>query len=195
MNKTRLFRKKPVVIEAIQLLAGEKSQVEIQAFTGGIARPGIGGMTIPTLEGDHQANVGDWIIKGVKGEFYPCKPDIFAATYECAEETIKIPCAYSHAMAFGGAIEAMKQGERVARAGWNGKGMWLCLGLGSKMLEADKFWSPHTRRFAEDNGGSAEVLPYIIMKTADGKVLMGWLASQTDMLAEDWMILNAQEHA
>lgn len=41
-------------------------------------------MNIPTLEGDHIANIGDWIIKGVKGEFYPCKPDIFAATYDPA---------------------------------------------------------------------------------------------------------------
>ena len=39
-------------------------------------------LTIPTLEGDHIANVGDWIIQGVQGEFYPCKPDIFDATYE-----------------------------------------------------------------------------------------------------------------
>lgn len=42
------------------------------------------GLVIPTLEGDHHASVGDWIIRGVKGEFYPCKPDIFAATYEPA---------------------------------------------------------------------------------------------------------------
>jgi hypothetical protein len=41
---------------------------------------------IPTLEGNHQANIGDWIIKGVKGEFYPCKPDIFELTYEPTSE-------------------------------------------------------------------------------------------------------------
>ena len=81
------FRKKPVVIEAVQLQVGEKSMSKIQAFTGGIAQPADGGaMTIPTLEGDHRADIGDWIIKGVKGEFYPCKPDIFAATYEKADE-------------------------------------------------------------------------------------------------------------
>ena len=44
--------------------------------------PGQSGLVIPTLEGDHLAEPGDWIIKGVKGEFYPCKPDIFAATYD-----------------------------------------------------------------------------------------------------------------
>lgn len=76
------YRKKPVVVEAIQLQNGQVSQMEIVAFTGGRARMGIGFMTIATLEGDHRADIGDFIIKGVKGEFYPCKPDIFKATYD-----------------------------------------------------------------------------------------------------------------
>lgn len=81
------YRKKPVVIEALQLQVGEKSMSEIQAFTGGQAQPTVGGaMRIPTLEGDHRADIGDWIIKGVKGEFYPCKPDIFAATYDVVHD-------------------------------------------------------------------------------------------------------------
>lgn len=91
---------------------------------------------------------------------------------------------------FSSALEALKAGARIARAGWNGKDMWLCAGKGHEKLEAEKFWNPHTKTFAENNGGFAEVLPYIIMKTADGKVLMGWLASQTDMLAEDWQVLE-----
>lgn len=77
------FRKKPVVIDAVQLQVGVESMSAVQAFTGGIARPEIGGaMLIPTMEGNMRADIGDWIIKGVKGEFYPCKPDIFDATYE-----------------------------------------------------------------------------------------------------------------
>jgi len=91
---------------------------------------------------------------------------------------------------FGQAIEALKQGKRVARQGWNGKGMWLALSVGTPKLEADKFWNPHNKQFAIDNGGSAEVLSVITMKTADDKILMGWLASQTDILAEDWCILD-----
>lgn len=91
---------------------------------------------------------------------------------------------------FGQAIEALKEGRRVAREGWNGKGMWIALGEGNPALEADKFWNPHTRAFAEQNGGTAEVLPYILFKTADNKILMGWLASQTDILAEDWVIVD-----
>jgi hypothetical protein len=77
------FRKKPVVIEAVQY-TGENAS-EIDAFVGLelkklLMHPLI--LVIPTLEGDHNAMHGDWIIKGIKGEFYPCKPDIFAATYE-----------------------------------------------------------------------------------------------------------------
>jgi hypothetical protein len=94
------------------------------------------------------------------------------------------------AMTFGMAIEAMKAGHKVARAGWNGKGMWVALSPGSLALPAERFWNPHNKAFAEANGGTADVLPCITMKTADGKILMGWLASQTDMLSEDWTVLE-----
>ncbi len=80
------FRKKPVVIEAIQYVGGNKQ--EIIDFTEGKTRTNTGHshLTIPTLEGDHKAEVSDWIIKGVAGEFYPCKPDIFEQTYDEVEE-------------------------------------------------------------------------------------------------------------
>jgi len=91
---------------------------------------------------------------------------------------------------FGQAIEALKAGKKVCRQGWNGKLMWLALSGGNPSLPSDKFWNQHNREFAESNGGQAEVLPTITMKTADNKILMGWLASQTDMLAEDWMIVE-----
>jgi hypothetical protein len=91
---------------------------------------------------------------------------------------------------FGLAIEALKRGRKVARSGWNGKNMWLALSKGNKALSADNFWNPHNKDFAIENGGTAEVLDVITMKTADNKILMGWLASQTDMLAEDWVILD-----
>ena len=91
---------------------------------------------------------------------------------------------------FGDAIQALKDGQRVAREGWNGKGMWLALSVGNPSLPAANFWNPHNKAFAEQNGGQAEVLSVITMKTADDKILMGWLASQTDMLSEDWCILD-----
>lgn len=82
------FRKKPVVIEA-WLLTPETSS-EIKNMVGGRdwSRPpmrAVTGIIVPTLEGEHQATFGDWIIRGVKGEFYPCKPDIFKRTYESVE--------------------------------------------------------------------------------------------------------------
>ena len=76
------FRKKPVVIEAIQW-TGENAD-EVGAFFGNKELHfGLHGerWSILTLEGTMEADCGDWIIKGVKGEFYPCKPDIFEATY------------------------------------------------------------------------------------------------------------------
>lgn len=87
MNAQR-FRKKPVVIEAIQYRPDLNNCNEVAAFIGDPSmecdekdHPNAT-YAIDTLEGIMRANCGDWIIKGVKGEFYPCKPDIFDATYE-----------------------------------------------------------------------------------------------------------------
>lgn len=95
---------------------------------------------------------------------------------------------------FGAALRALKTGERVCRAGWNGKSMWLSLSGPPRGLEvvAEKFWSTNNAEFARRSGGTATVLPAITMKTATGEILMGWLASQTDMLAEDWMVLPVE---
>lgn len=77
------FRKKPVVIEAVQFRAGEQpGELAGDVTAGRIRYPEDGTMLIETLEGVMCAQPGDWIIRGVKGEIYPCKPDIFVATYE-----------------------------------------------------------------------------------------------------------------
>lgn len=80
------FRKKPVVIEAIRLPErGESGQkvADLFDFINGCEwELSKDGLKITTLEGVMLASPGDWIIRGVKGEYYPCKPDIFAATYE-----------------------------------------------------------------------------------------------------------------
>lgn len=86
---------------------------------------------------------------------------------------------------FGWAIRLLKQGKRVAREGWNGKGMYLWL-LPAATVKAEWCREPHLKAMAEANGGEIECLGSIRMMTADAKVLTGWLASQTDMLAEDW---------
>lgn len=75
------YRKKPVVIEAVQFHGGNAE--EINAWSGNVVQPARPDqMRIGTLEGLMYASLGDWIIRGVQGEFYPCKPDIFEATYE-----------------------------------------------------------------------------------------------------------------
>lgn len=88
------FRKKPVVIEAVQWTGTMEGLVivrdfmspnypHLKALPDEVKNPSL---FILTLEGTHEAKVGDWIIKGVKSEFYPCKPDIFEQTYEPIEE-------------------------------------------------------------------------------------------------------------
>ncbi len=80
------YRKKPVVIDAIQFFNGDgKSTLsDCVSFTNNLAwyNDRVEGLVIPTLEGDMVAKDGDFIIKGIKGEFYPCKEDIFNQTYE-----------------------------------------------------------------------------------------------------------------
>jgi len=92
------YRKKPVIIDAIQW-SGNSNKLEVETFVGRELKSELESETaylagqgpphfslmIPTLEGNMKAMPNDWIIKGVKGEFYPCKPDIFEATYEIAE--------------------------------------------------------------------------------------------------------------
>ena len=90
---------------------------------------------------------------------------------------------------FGWAINQLKQGNSVARAGWNGKGMYLWL-LQSAKVKAEWCREPHLKALAEANGGEIEALGSIRMMTADKKVLTGWLASQTDILAEDWQLVS-----
>ena len=85
------YRKKPVVIEAMEFDGWNHDKVaDFCAPTPVSIGKNPQTLIIPTLEGDHMANKGDWIIKGIKGEFYPCKPDIFAATYEPAVKTIEL---------------------------------------------------------------------------------------------------------
>lgn len=81
------FRKKPVVVEAVLFRSGEQpSELAADVVADRIRYPEDGTMLIDTLEGVMIARPGDWIIRGVKGELYPCKPDIFAATYEPVKE-------------------------------------------------------------------------------------------------------------
>lgn len=94
-------------------------------------------------------------------------------------------------MNFGEAIEAMKLGSRVTRKGWNGKGMFIYLVRGTKIRNEDlrNEAAEALERDSEFNRGKDVVIgAHIDMHAADGSIVVGWLASQTDMLAEDWKI-------
>jgi len=120
-----------------------------------------------------------WSDKPSKGEFWnapPQQPDVLRSD-----------------MDFGRALRQLKLGRKIARKGWNGKGMWLSLSglLSGRRIDHSQFWSANNADFAaEQPDSAANVLPCITMKTADGSILMGWLASQTDILAEDWEVVR-----
>ena len=188
MNKPHSFRKKPVVIEAVQFVG--HNSAAIAAFTDGAARYSSTRcgdvetncyLIIPTLEGDHKASVGDWIIKGVNGEFYPCKPDIFAKTYDVADG--------GEGMSFGQALEAIKAGKRIARTGWNGKGMFV-------YLVPPASYAVQTGA-ATEYFGAGSMVPYnayMAIKNVDGTVST-WVPSVNDCLATDWLIaVSAQNN-
>lgn len=138
-----------------------------------------GEMYIKTLEGDHHASVGDYIIRGVNGELYPCKPDIFEKTYDIADKLA------DNEHGFDWAIQQLKAGRKVQRKVWNGKGMFITLQQGST-VDGELMRNAPAKEFY--TGKKCNIAPHIDMKAADDTYVVGWLASQTDMLADDWQI-------
>lgn len=184
------YTKKPVTITALEWNGEEDRFQEIRAMGKDsrvtINRTPEGKIEIPTLEGVMTADQGDMVIRGIQGELYPCKPDIFEKSYVSAEES------KTTGLDFGEAILALKAGFKVARAGWNGKNMFLLLN-GGYSVEREKARPDNhiDQKFLEAEGcESLDILPHIDMWTAQKNLCVGWLASQTDMLAEDWMIIT-----
>lgn len=180
------FRKRPVVVEAIQFTASEHE--ECCAFVGsknlddrGCLR-GEGLMLIKTLAGNHWVRHGDYIIKGVGGKFYPCKPAIFEGTYFLVKAR--------SGMSFGTATKEMRKGLCVQRQGWNGKDMFIYLVDGSSVakegLKNEARTHLQSRESCGQHTGLDRIGAHINMRAADNSVVAGWLASQTDILADDW---------
>ena len=124
---------------------------------------------IDTLEGGHIVCPGDFVITGVKGEHYPCKPDIFAATYEPVQQMNEL-------LNFGDALKALKSGKKLQRHGWNGKGMFVQL-------------IPGADQAAEFNAPPAWFNPYFTIKNTNGS-LSTWVPSINDVLSEDWQVVE-----
>lgn len=131
---------------------------------------------------ERDANDDGYVITYRKGE-----PNEYVSWCPKAEfDAVSKPMAN---MTFGQAIEAMKVGKKVARAGWNGKGMYVWIMPGSTVKDCKTITDPHLKAIDEAEG-EIRFLGSVRMRTATGDVLAGWLASQTDMLSEDWVIVD-----
>ena len=194
------YRKKPVVIEAIRLTTDNFDVV--CDFMGGTPVPkhnpdfGIDengntnepylGVYIETLEGKMLANYGDYIIKGVNGEFYPCKQDIFEKTYGKADD--------SSVMGFGDAVEVLKQGGAVRRSGWNGKGLMVFKQVPAH-IESDiipKMQSlPQSAKDLILKGkGFIDYTSQCLIYNENTGRADSWVPSISDVFAEDWEIVK-----
>jgi hypothetical protein len=188
------FRKKPVIIEAFKYDGDLKDRNGLfyvpfwaqEAYKKGIMYYGAETCDLPpcelyieTLEGTHHVSVGDYVIQGVNGELYPCKPDIFEKTYEMvADEDNCCVLGGQSTFGFGDAIRYLKKGLKVARKGWNGKKQYIQLAAGISYKTADG----EIVNCEHDAIGNKA-----IAFVGTSGVQMGWLASQADMLADDWI--------
>ncbi|MFV0511298.1 MAG: DUF2829 domain-containing protein [Shewanella algae] len=174
------FKKKPVVVEAVQYPCEHPAlkRCACDGRQGGAysACGHCGVDFIETLEGNMKVADGDWIITGVNGEHYPCKPDIFEKTYEPYSEK-------TTGLTFGEALELVKKGYCVSRNGWNGKGQFIYLVKAADIQNALHYGYG-------EYIGEPTIQPALAIKTATNQIQIGWLASQTDMLANDWVWIN-----
>lgn len=91
-------------------------------------------------------------------------------------------------MNFGQALEELKKGGKVTRSGWNGKDMFIYLVKGNTIPVSNLRNEAHEH--LKDLRQEVDINPHIDMKAADGDIVVGWLASQTDMLSEDWEVIR-----
>lgn len=120
----------------------------------------------------------------------PGRPQGQAGGHDAATETVEAETT-SLPFSFGAALDRLKNGEKVARKGWNGKGMYLWLEKGSHDFGTDAVQNYiggiRCSLFEKGDKGTSTRMPHICMRAADGSTVTGWLASQTDMLAIDWV--------
>lgn len=95
---------------------------------------------------------------------------------------------------FGTALMFLQDGYKVTRENWNGKNQWVSYTPGKVLdLKVNDIWTPNVKSVALKNNGKVEILPYLSLKTAQNKIQIGWIASQSDMLANDWFVVLEPE--
>lgn len=184
------YKKKPVVIDAVKWDGNKVSEVTdwiSEALDKCVIIRYGNEVHIRTLEGVMKASPGDYIIKGVNGELYPCKPEIFEKTYEAVEES-------RGSMCFGDAIEVLKQGGAIRRTGWNGKGMFVIKQVPAH-IESDiipKMQSlPESAKelILKGKGFIDYTCQCLIYNENTGRA-DSWVPSISDVFAEDWEIVS-----
>ena len=109
---------------------------------------------------------------------------VFTSTDHCISD--RRASDHPAGMTFGDAVKALKEGFRLSRYGWNGKGQWVFLTHGSR-VQHDNIANPAVR---DNTVGDMNIRAHLDMHTAQGDFQIGWLASQSDMLAADWYIVK-----
>lgn len=191
------YVKKPIAIEAVKWKGFNND--EIKDFAGDsvkieVIREGDDDNGIPhsvdcsieTLEGVMKANVGDYIIKGVNGEFYPCKQDIFEKTYDKVDD--------SSVMCFGDAIEVLKQGGTVRRSGWNGKGLMVFkqvpAHVDSDIIPKMQSLPQSAKDLILESKGFIDYTSQCLIYNENTGRADSWVPSISDVFSEDWEIVR-----
>ena len=189
------FVKKKVVIEAVHWDGNKVSETPewiLEALNSGVLVYFGGKVQVRTLEGVMTASPGDYIIRGVDGELYPCKPDIFEKTYEKVEEGKE-----SENLDFGEVIEILKQGGLVRRKGWNGKGLFVIKQVPAH-IERDVIPRMQSLpqsakdRILKGKGFVDYTSQCLIYNENTGRA-DSWVPSVSDIFAEDWEVVHNQD--
>lgn len=174
-----LFEAKPVIRRAVEISGNDEFE-RIDEMTAILIRGNTKLKYTHTVE----ETCGDFIIQEDEGNTYHCPREVFERKYRPMNNT---------GLTFGQAIEAAKSGQRIARSGWNGKNMFVVY---MPPLKLPPHNTADTARKVNDRTAKwigedqpLDCQPYFAMYNAQKEWIPGWLASQSDMLAEDWCVL------
>lgn len=199
------FRKKPAVIEAItfdELVAhGRANSANI---VNGMPWSFVYGDAAVSHENDQQYLVmqpnhpmvkvfpSTMLVTGETGQMYAMDRELFEVLFETAPDSQASLEAAFVGLGFGQALDAVKAGRRAARAGWNGTGMFISVREGSADISDEKAAVNAVPRalFAKGNTGTVTRMPCLDLRLPSGAHQPGWVPSQTDLLAEDWFLLE-----